>query len=184
MKVEQNENSLHRRHTEISCLTPAAVADNHAFHYPARVSGEAPVRQHCATDGETEAAGERLGRRLASDYPDGVVVLLVGPLGAGKTVMARGIARALGVTDPVISPTYTIISEYASARATLHHVDLYRIEGSEQIENLGLDDIMRAGGVVLVEWGEKLALQGEHLRVTIAIPSGGGRDITIEERRA
>ncbi len=81
----------------------------------------------------------------------------------------------------MISPTYTIISEYASPRASFHHVDLYRIEGSEQIENLGLDDIMRAGGVVLVEWGEKLALRGEHVRVTIALAGDGGRDIPIED---
>jgi len=138
-------------------------------------------RVHCATAGETEAFGEDLGRRLAARYADGVVVLLVGPLGAGKTVMARGIARSLGVTDPVISPTYTIISEYASPRTSFHHVDLYRIEGNAQIENLGLDDIMRAGGVVLVEWGEKLDLRGEHVRVTISLAGDGGRDITVEE---
>lgn len=152
--------------------------------------GEAPQRMHCSSEEETVAAGERLGRRILRAYPGGVVVLLIGPLGAGKTVMARGIARALGVTDPVISPTYTIISEYPMPGGSVHHVDLYRIEGSEQIENLGLEDIMRGGGVVLIEWGEKLEnasrglLDGEHVRVSIALADGGARDITIEERGA
>ena len=86
---------------------------------------------------------------------DGVVVLLEGPLGAGKTVLAKGVARALGITDPVISPTYTIISEYSAGAMRLYHVDLYRIEGREQMENLGLEDILRGNGVVLVEWGRR-----------------------------
>jgi tRNA threonylcarbamoyladenosine biosynthesis protein TsaE len=134
------------------------------------------------------SAAEGLGRGLVERYPEGVVVLLVGPLGAGKTVMARGIARGIGVEEPVTSPTYTIISDYQATRGTLHHVDLYRIEGAEQIENLGLDDIMRGGGIVLIEWGEKLertaggAAIGPHVRVTISVAADGGRDITVEER--
>jgi tRNA threonylcarbamoyladenosine biosynthesis protein TsaE len=147
-------------------------------------------RVHTTREEDTLSIAERLGRGLARLYPDGVVVLLVGPLGAGKTVMARGIARAIGVEEPVTSPTYTIISDYQAPGGTLHHVDLYRIEGSDQMENLGLEDIMRGGGIVLIEWGEKLEQAGgavglgPHVRVTISVADDGGRDISVEERRA
>ncbi len=145
-------------------------------------------RLHSATEGETLAAGELLGRQLTERFPQGVVVLLVGPLGAGKTVMARGIARGVGVREPVISPTYTIIADYRLSTGSFHHVDLYRIEGQEQLDNLGLEDIIRGGGIVLIEWGEKLAQApglraalGSHVRVSISLARDGGRDLSIEE---
>jgi len=153
-----------------------------AFHYPAAVSADLIGRYHTASPDETLALGERMGARLRDLRAEGAVVLLVGPLGAGKTVFAQGIARGLGVRDRVISPTYTIISEYDAGGAPLHHVDLYRIEGAEQMENLGLEDILRGPGVVLVEWGEKLAI-GERagwLRVTFSLIAGDGRDIVVE----
>lgn len=133
---------------------------------------------HTASAPETEAAGAAIAARLAP----GSVVLLVGPLGAGKTTLARGIARALGVTEEVISPTYTIVSEY-EGRLPLHHVDLYRIEGDDQVENLGLDDFLWGDGVSLVEWGEKLApgLRRPHLRVELSLAADGGRDIVVRE---
>ena len=134
---------------------------------------------------QTLEAGERLGALMAKEYPDGVAALLVGPLGAGKTVMAKGIAKGLGGQDPVISPTYTIISEYRGHAGTLHHVDLYRIEGRDQMENLGLEDILGGSGFVLVEWGEKLlpalAIPRPYLRVTLSMITNGERDIRTEE---
>jgi tRNA threonylcarbamoyladenosine biosynthesis protein TsaE len=138
-----------------------------------------PHASHCASSEQTVAAGERLGARLAP----GSVVLLIGPLGAGKTTFAKGVARGLGVTDQIISPTYTIVSEY-QGRMPLHHVDLYRIEGREQIENLGLDDFLWGEGASLVEWGEKIEAEVflPHLRVTLRITADGGRDIAVEER--
>jgi tRNA threonylcarbamoyladenosine biosynthesis protein TsaE len=140
---------------------------------------------HSMNAGQTLEAGERLGRRMASEFPSGIVALLVGPLGAGKTVMAKGIARGLGVLDPVISPTYTIIQEYRGAAGTLHHVDLYRIEGRDQMENLGLEDILSGSSFVLVEWGEKLEptlhMPTPHLRVTLSMSSTTTREILIEE---
>jgi tRNA threonylcarbamoyladenosine biosynthesis protein TsaE len=153
------------------------------------VSARSPSPVHSTSPEQTLAAGERLGLRLASEFPAGAVVLLVGPLGAGKTVLARGIARGLGIQDQLVSPTYTIISEYRTGLTTVHHVDLYRIEGREQMENLGLEDIMAGDGYVLVEWGEKIGevlapSRAEHLRVTLSLAPDGGRDILVENATA
>jgi len=100
---------------------------------------------------ETEAAGERLGGALTP----GSVVLLYGELGAGKTAFVRGMARGVGANpEDVSSPTFTLIQEYAGARATLYHVDLYRLEPAE-IDDLGLEDLVSGDGVVAIEWAER-----------------------------
>jgi len=141
---------------------------------------------HSATPEQTLQAGQELGARLFRDHPQGAVVLLIGPLGAGKTMIAKGIAEGLGIEEMVSSPTYTIISEYRSERVVLHHVDLYRVEGTEQLENLGLEDLMAGSGYVLVEWGEKIESwlaspgAGPCLRLTISLAPDGGRDIVVE----
>ncbi len=84
----------------------------------------------------------------------GAVVLLQGPLGAGKTVLAKGIAAGLGVTDTVTSPTYTFAVEYAG-RIPIVHADLYRLEEPEQFDALALDDRLGTGSVLLIEWPER-----------------------------
>jgi tRNA threonylcarbamoyladenosine biosynthesis protein TsaE len=138
-----------------------------------------PVLRFCsASPDETRTIGERLGAALAP----GSVVLLRGPLGAGKTVLVKGIARGLGVADEIISPTYTIVADYPG-RIPLVHVDLYRVEGEEQIDGLGLDDLLAGPGVTVVEWGEKLEgmLSGRQaVRATISLEPDGGRCIVIE----
>ena len=99
---------------------------------------------------ETEAAGERLASSLAA----GDVVLLYGDLGAGKTAFVRGLARGLGASpDDVSSPTFTLIQEYFG-RATLYHVDLYRLEPPE-VDDLGLEDLVSGDGIVAIEWAER-----------------------------
>ena len=117
---------------------------------------------------ETLSIGESIGKRLRP----GAVVLLIGPLGAGKTTLAKGIARGLGIEEEIVSPTYTIVCEYPGAKP-LHHIDLYRVEGREQVESLGLDDILCADGVSLVEWGEKLPADFPGTPVRIDISMGG-----------
>jgi len=151
-------------------------------------AGASPL--YSATPEQTFLAGQELGARLSRDCPGGAVVLLVGPLGAGKTVMAKGIAQGLGIEELVSSPTYTIISEYRSERVAMHHVDLYRVEGAEQLENLGLEDLVAGSGYVLVEWGEKIESWLDspgtppHFRVTLSFAPEGGRDIVVEKAGA
>jgi tRNA threonylcarbamoyladenosine biosynthesis protein TsaE len=124
------------------------------------------------------AIGERIGGVLAP----GSIVLLRGPLGSGKTVLVKGIARGLGVEDEIISPSYTIVADYPG-RIPLAHVDLYRIEGETQLANLGLDDLLAGPNVTVVEWGEKLEplLAGRAaVRVTISFAPDGGRLLAVE----
>ncbi len=126
---------------------------------------------------QTARIGERIGRVLSA----GDVVLLVGPLGSGKTTLTKGIARGLGITEEIVSPTYTIIAEYRGEK-TLYHIDLYRIEGREQMENLGLDDILCGDGISVVEWGEKLdmSLPAPPVRITFTMSPPGEREICID----
>jgi tRNA threonylcarbamoyladenosine biosynthesis protein TsaE len=101
---------------------------------------------------ETAAAGRELARTLGP----GAVVLLSGDLGAGKTAFVRGIAAGLGI-DPadVSSPTFTLVQEYRGGRLPLYHVDLYRLKTIE-VDDLGLDEMMLAGGVTAIEWPDRL----------------------------
>jgi tRNA threonylcarbamoyladenosine biosynthesis protein TsaE len=106
---------------------------------------------HTRSEEDTTAAGERLGRELVT----GDVVLLTGALGAGKTAFVRGIARGVGASaDDVSSPTFTLIQEYGGGRATLQHVDLYRLEPAE-VADLGLDELVSGGDIVAIEWPER-----------------------------
>ena len=100
----------------------------------------------------TRALGARLGARL---FP-GAVVLLFGDLGMGKTSLAQGVARGLGVVGPVQSPTFTLVSEYADARVPLRHADLYRLEDPREAWALDLSERVGVEGAWLVEWPERV----------------------------
>jgi tRNA threonylcarbamoyladenosine biosynthesis protein TsaE len=97
-----------------------------------------------------------LGEKLAASLPARAVVLLVGNLGAGKTTLAKGIAKALGAAQPeeVSSPTFTLIHEYGDP-VKVYHVDLYRLDDPRQVATLGLEEIFEREAVVLIEWGER-----------------------------
>jgi len=104
-----------------------------------------------ASEEETVGAGEQLGASLRP----GDVVLLTGQLGAGKTAFVRGLARGVGAApDDVSSPTFTLIQEYRGGRATLHHVDLYRLQAAE-VADLGLEELVSGDGIVAIEWAER-----------------------------
>ena len=113
---------------------------------------------------ETQALGQKLASRLAP----GDVIAYFGDLGAGKTAFTRGPAQGLGITDPVTSPTYTIVNEYLSGRIPLFHFDMYRLSSSDELFDIGWEDYLSRGGVCAVEWSENVedALQ-DAIRVTI-----------------
>ncbi len=117
---------------------------------------------------ETEAAGEELGRRLQK----GDLVLLRGELGAGKTTFVRGVARGIGSAAPVASPTFQLVRIYPG-RLQLAHVDLYRLEDGDELRDLGLDELVDAGAVV-VEWGDRIDKRAGVDAALISIEHLGG----------
>ena len=129
------------------------------------------------SEAETEGFGQRLGAALQRP----VTILLQGTLGAGKSVMARGIARGLGVPEdiPITSPTFTLMNHYP-ARIDLYHFDLYRLADTEELIEIGFDDFAHGQGVALVEWPERLEDLGfEHLLIEIERVSAEKRRISI-----
>jgi len=97
------------------------------------------------------------GRALAAWLSPPLMVLLRGDLGAGKTTLVKGVAEGFQAAhaDHVTSPTFTLVHEYRSPRATLYHIDLYRIDTERQLETLALDDLLAPDSILLIEWGEK-----------------------------
>lgn len=126
-----------------------------------------------ASPAETEAAGERLGGRLRK----GDLVLLTGELGAGKTTFVRGVARGAGSPAAVASPTFQLVRVYPG-RVQLAHVDLYRLESPAELADLGLDELLDEGAV-LVEWGDRLEAPGA-ARIDIEHLGGDRRRLRIE----
>lgn len=100
---------------------------------------------------------ERIGETLARDLKPGTVIAFTGDLGAGKTAFIRGLARGLGISDRVTSPTFTIVNEYVGGRMPLFHFDMYRLGSSDELFDIGWEDYLRRGGVCAVEWSEKVA---------------------------
>ena len=125
---------------------------------------------------ETERLGEALGKVLKP----GTVLAYEGDLGAGKTAFTRGLARGLGATEQVTSPTYTIVNEYLSGRMPLFHFDMYRLHSSDDLWDIGWEDYLERGGVCAVEWSENVsdALEGA-IRVSNRKLGDEERKITI-----
>jgi tRNA threonylcarbamoyladenosine biosynthesis protein TsaE len=126
---------------------------------------------------------ESLGAELAKLLGDGDVVLIRGELGSGKTTLVRGAARALGVSDPVTSPTFSIGHRYAAPAVTVSHLDLYRLAGLQHEEPELLADYLGPGRIAFVEWppdaeGE---LAGARLHVTLSHEGGDLRRIDVED---
>lgn len=126
---------------------------------------------------ETEALGESLAKHL----PAGTVLAYRGDLGAGKTAFTRGLARGLQCHELVTSPTYTIVNEYLGGRLPLFHFDMYRLQSSDDLWDIGWEDYLDRGGVCAVEWSENVADAMEGA-ITITIEKLGDttRRITIE----
>jgi len=124
---------------------------------------------------ETLAATEALASHIAAGLEPGEAVALAGDLGAGKTALARAILRALGISETVPSPTFTLVQEYETARFPVYHYDLYRIENVSELAELALEDAM-AEGVALIEWPERMdGLPDSTLRIRLEIVGEGAR---------
>ena len=126
---------------------------------------------------ETEALGAALARRLEA----GTVIAYRGDLGAGKTAFTRGLARGLGVTEMVTSPTYTIVNEYLGGRLPLFHFDMYRLGSEDELFDIGWEDYLDREGVCAVEWSENVwgALENP-IVITVSRLGEDVRRITIE----
>ena len=126
---------------------------------------------------QTEAVGVALGKII----PPYSILAYRGDLGAGKTAFTRGLARGLGCTDLVTSPTYTIVNEYLSGRIPLFHFDMYRLASSDDLWDIGWEDYLDRGGVCAVEWSENVDDAMENaVYVTIEKLGEDARRITLE----
>lgn len=117
---------------------------------------------------ETEALGEALGRAVGP-----CTVALTGGLGAGKTAFVRGLARGLGFTGEVSSPTFALVHEYEGGRLPLIHFDMYRVAGWDDLESTGWFDYLRRPAVLAVEWSENVEAALPEARLTVAVTRGG-----------
>ena len=124
---------------------------------------------------------EALGERLAAALHGGEIIAYRGELGAGKTAFTRGLARGLGISMRVTSPTYTIVNEYTGGRLPLFHFDMYRLHDADDLFDIGWEDYLERGGVCAVEWSENVAeaMTGA-ITVTIEKTADDARRITIE----
>ncbi|MGH9340121.1 MAG: tRNA (adenosine(37)-N6)-threonylcarbamoyltransferase complex ATPase subunit type 1 TsaE [Acidobacteriota bacterium] len=128
---------------------------------------------------ETLLIGKEIGRRLVPPR----VVLLYGELGAGKTVLTRGLVEGLDVQNPAVvhSPTFTLVNQYAEAKGVIYHLDLYRLETTRDLYSIGIEDILASPSIVIVEWAEKLFLNVEDpVKIRIAADwESGIRNIEV-----
>ncbi|MBR6583629.1 MAG: tRNA (adenosine(37)-N6)-threonylcarbamoyltransferase complex ATPase subunit type 1 TsaE [Treponema sp.] len=128
------------------------------------------------TSEETIELGFKIGQKLKK----GNIIAMQGTLAAGKTTITKGIAKALEITDTITSPTFCLISEYYG-KMPLYHMDVYRLEGSEDFENLGTEDMLYGDGVCIIEWSEKImdSLPKETIIINIQPQDDGSRKIQI-----
>ena len=140
---------------------------------------------------ETRSAMEtyQLGVELGKKAQKGQVYTMVGDLGVGKTVFTQGLAEGLGITEPVNSPTFTIVQQYDDGRLPLYHFDVYRIGDIDEMDEIGFEDYVYGEGVSLIEWANLIEeiLPEEHIEITIEKDLEKGfdyRKITITEKEA
>lgn len=124
-----------------------------------------------------------LGAKMASEAVKGTVISLRGSLGAGKTVFARGFARELGITEAIVSPTFTLLQEY-DGKLPVYHMDLYRINSEEDFMMIGGEDLLYSDGVCLIEWSEVInaMLPKNTIFIQITVNDDQTRTVEIERR--
>lgn len=140
------------------------------------------IQIHSGSPARTEAVGAALGKLLQA----GDLICLSGQLGAGKTVLSRGIGAGWGADPPLSSPTYNLAHEHqrAADKARLLHIDLYRISGAADAASLGIDDILDSDDIVIIEWRERISdsLPQEQLRIDIEIGRAQERELFVVAR--
>ncbi|OIP41532.1 tRNA (adenosine(37)-N6)-threonylcarbamoyltransferase complex ATPase subunit type 1 TsaE [Candidatus Desantisbacteria bacterium CG2_30_40_21] len=126
---------------------------------------------------QTMSIGERLGRVLH----EGCIIALIGGLGAGKTVLTKGIARGLEIKEDITSPTFLIVKEYIYGRLPLYHFDLYRLDNISQSGLFDIDEYLFGNGICIIEWAERMEeiLPPMHLRIEIQWNKGNQRQINL-----
>ncbi|MET0909283.1 MAG: tRNA (adenosine(37)-N6)-threonylcarbamoyltransferase complex ATPase subunit type 1 TsaE [Ilumatobacteraceae bacterium] len=133
------------------------------------------------------AATHAVAGALATCCRAGDIVVLAGEMGAGKTAFAQGFGKALGVAEPITSPTFTLVQSYATPRGQFHHADVYRLEQLHEVADLALGELAEFRGIVVVEWGDVVsAVLGDHLEVhleLVADPIADDGTATDEARR-
>lgn len=138
-------------------------------------------RRYCATAEDTQAAGQEFAAVLRA----GDVVLLSGRLGNGKTTFTQGVARGLGVSERVVSPTFTMVREHRCVNdvgiSTLHHADVYRVESLEEVRDLALGELVEESAVALVEWGTMASsvFGREVMNVDFLLDEDDGRTLVV-----
>jgi tRNA threonylcarbamoyladenosine biosynthesis protein TsaE len=127
----------------------------------------------------------RIGKEIAAGLLPGDLLCLYGDFGSGKTTLVKGIAAGLGIKgENVISPSFVLLREYSQGRLPLFHFDLYRLKGAEEILSIGFEEYLFAGGVVIVEWAEKLKhlAPQDFLKVHLKIAHDTKRELVITHR--
>ncbi|MCI8336456.1 MAG: tRNA (adenosine(37)-N6)-threonylcarbamoyltransferase complex ATPase subunit type 1 TsaE [Peptococcaceae bacterium] len=126
---------------------------------------------------ETFSLGEKIGRYIVP----GSILALSGDLGVGKTALSQGIAKGLGITEQVVSPTFVLIQEYEGGRLPLYHMDMYRLKTEREFAQLGLEDYFNSNGVMVIEWAERLGglLPADHIAIHIQAVSDTERKLTV-----
>jgi tRNA threonylcarbamoyladenosine biosynthesis protein TsaE len=130
------------------------------------------------------AATHAIAAAVAGCCRVGDIVVLAGEMGAGKTAFAQGFGKALGVNDPITSPTFTLVQSYSTQRGVFHHADVYRLEQLNEVADLALGELAEFRGIVLVEWGDVVsAALGEHLEVRLELVDDGDPSAPADEAR-
>jgi tRNA threonylcarbamoyladenosine biosynthesis protein TsaE len=130
---------------------------------------------------DSEAAMLDLGERIGRFAEAGTAIALSGDLGAGKSVLARGVARGLGIAGRIPSPTFILVAEYTDGRLPFHHADLYRLSDPDELVNLGLQDVLGIDGVAVVEWAERFpeVFPSDTLAIRIEIARDDSRAVSF-----
>ena len=128
---------------------------------------------------DNPAATRLIASEIVRNAPAGTVLSLIGDLGAGKTEFVKGLALGLGIDGEVTSPTFTILHEYRGGRLPLFHLDFYRLREEWELDEIGFDEYLRAGGICAIEWGDKFPnrLPPDTLKVVFSIHAGDRREI-------